>query len=345
MNFSSSEWKPHRRSFFATHQKLVTVLACCAVALLVLVTVVATGNSAQVPPEPVLRLYAYSGLDRLLDDGLLPRFTAHWEERTGTRLRIEHRSGGSRELVKEIRAGGRPHVAILSSELDATRLTPDVVRREAWGILPHHGVLARTALVLRVREGNPKGVQDFDTLASSDAKLVRPCPKTSGLGAYTLLAAYGEELARTGNAEDALGLAFRLQISSLCPAANARAAQRCFLRGIGDVCVAYEHDVLGPKAPKDTKSEVVRPPSTILCEPVVVVLRRNARPEEQAMLDALVGYLWSDEASRILEAYGLHPADSDPALIDLPDAMTLEDLGGSAEASQKILAPLLKILP
>ncbi len=338
--------RPSNRHFTRRFRRLrlmAFLLACAAV--LVLVCLFTRGGDDEAPPGRVLTLYAYSGLDEVLTDGLVEAFEQRWEERTGGRVKIERKFGGSCDLVTEILAGARPQIVILSSEMDANRLVPDVVRPEAWKTLPHGGVFARSPLILHVREGNPKGVKDFESLVSSDAIVIRPAPRTCGLGAYGLLAAYGEEWSRTGSRQEALGLAFRLQISSLCPAVSARAAARCFRNGIGDVCVAYEHDVLATPLRPRKPGEIVRPPNTLLCEPIVVVLRRNATPDLQAVLDVLVGFLWSPEARTILEAYGLHAPDADGASLGLPGALTLKDLGGSERAAREILEPFSKNLP
>ena len=336
---------PDRSSAWRSRRVRMMALGLACVVLLVLVWALTGGDDDKAPPGQVITLYAYTGLDEVLSDGLIATFQGRWEEQTGERLTIDRKFGGSRGLVSEILGGAKVQVAILSSEMDANLLVPDVVRTEPWQTLPHGGVLARSPLVLHVREGNPKGVKDFESLVSSDAIVIRPTPQTSGLGAYALLAAYGEMWSQTGSSEEALGLAFRLQISSLCPAASARAAARCFRRGIGDVCVAYEHDVLATGSRPQKPGEVIRPPRTLVCEPVVVVIRRNSTPEQQAVLDALVGFLWSPEARKILEAHGLHAPDADGAKLGLPGAVTLKDLGGSEKALKEILEPLMRSVP
>lgn len=326
---------PNRR-----RRRLLLVLGP-ALALLIAGTLVASWRGRAPEPDLGITVFAYSGLDSLLDDGLLKGFAAKYEQESGDRVAIRRQFAGSRELVQALLDGAPAQIAILASEIDALDLVPDLVRPEAWRTLPMHGVLARSPLVFLVRDANPLGVADFESLVRSDAKLVRPMPRTSGLGTYTLLAAYAEGLQTGASREVAFGFAARLKYSSLCPALNARAGRRCFERGVGDVCVAYEHDVLGTRHHEPAMGQVVRPAHTVLCEPVVVALRRNASPAQQNVVDALLGYLWSREAMTVLSDHGFQRPDADGASQGLPGAVTLSDLGGSEVLKREVLPHLL----
>ena len=294
-----------------------------------------TGSGAR-----VIVLHAYSALDEVLSGAVLPAFADAWTARTGERLHFATTYEGSGALCDRILRGEVAEVAILASAMDAARLAPSVVPPASWEALPHRGVLARTPVVLVVREGNPAGIHDFADLAAQDLAVIRPDPRTSGLGAWSILAVYGAGRRASLSHKEALARVFALEATSLPPAISARAASRCFRLGTGDACFAYAHDVAPTPARPAPPGEVVRPRSTILCEPVVVVIDREIPPADREMVDAFVRYLWSAEAQATLVAYGLLPAGADPSAAGIEDPFTLRDLGGPEAARRQVLDAL-----
>ena len=124
-------------------------------------------------------------------------------------------------------------------------------------------------------------------------------------------------------------------------AINARAAARCFRMGVGDVTFAYEQDLLADSSHPAAPGVVVRPRRTILCEPVVVVLRRNIPRTTQTVMDAFVAFLWSEKAQAVLRDHGFLPPDGVPDDPEIEDAFTLADLGGAEAAQRDILDRVL----
>lgn len=315
-------------------------LTLAAVVVLVLVAVVVRSTEEDAPPTRVVVLYAYSALDDVLNDGLLPAFQGYWRETRNEHVEFVTTYGGSRALTERILREVPAHVAILTSEIDARRLAPRVVDEGAWRELPHEGVLGRSPLVFLVRPGNPSGAASLEDFASAGAGVIRPDPVTSGLGECLLLAAYGARWRQGGDRRAALDLALSFTSASPPLAGTAREAARRFRAGEGTACVAYEHDVVATPSRSAPAGDVVRPLPTFVCEPVVVVVRRNVTPTMRPLLSAFTDFLWSGEGRAILRDYGIHAPDAAPAAMGLEDAFTLADLGGAERAATEVLDAL-----
>lgn len=302
------------------------VVTLVAIGVLVALGVLVRSTQEQDPPSRLVVLFAYSALDDVLSDGVLPAFQTRWREAKGEDVEFVTTFGGSRALTNRILREVPVQIAILTSELDAQRLVPRTVRPGAWQDLPHRGVLARTPLVIRVREGNPHGIGGFEDLARTDLGVVRPDPATSGLGECVLLAAYGARMRTDRNRRDALDLVLTLQGAQPAPTRTAREAARRFRAGEGDVCLAYEHDVVETPSRPRPQGDVVRTRFTLICEPVVVVIHRNVAAEDRPVIRGFTEFLWSAEGQAILQAYGFHGPRTGAGDLGIEDAFTIADL-------------------
>lgn len=327
-----------RRWFVRGPGRTGSILLLLAVGVLLLVAWLMARHADDThPSSQIVVIHAYSALDDVLDDGLLPAFRARWKQQTGEAVEFVTTFGGSGAITERILARVPAQVALLSSEIDARRLAPRIVRPDAWKNLPHGGVLGQTPIVLRVREGNPKGIADFGDLVSDDVDVVLCDPATSGLGVWTLLAVYGSAFRRTSSPAEALAQARALAARPVDLLPNARAAGRFFETAGGDVRPAYEADVLGTPSRSPPPGEVVRPPRTILCEPVVVVIRRYVAAGQRRLVHAFVAFLWSPQAQAILREYGFQPPGADTEATGIEDPFTLADLGGPDAAHETVL--------
>ena len=136
-----------------------------------------TGWSPAKQPR-IVALYCYSTLDEVMQEALLPSFRAFWLREQGEEVEFVTTLAGSGEITDKILSRYPAEVAIVSSELDAYRLP---VPWESWRELPYEGVLARTPLVIVVREGNPKAIVRFEDLARGGIDVIHGDPMRSGL--------------------------------------------------------------------------------------------------------------------------------------------------------------------
>jgi sulfate transport system substrate-binding protein len=303
---------------------------------------------ARRPQEPVVRLvavYAFSALQGVLDEAVLPAFAASWQERTGEKVEFVTTFAGSGLIVERIVSEVPADVAILASDLDVVRLR----RRGAYfgdsgGEIPHGGVPFRSPIVLAVRAGNPSGVADLDDLRVSEASILHADPLTSGAGEWSLLACFGAARVETGDAGEA---ARRLEetwrrVGSTFP--SARRAALAFEEGKGDVLVTYEAEALRLRE-TGAGVEIVYPAVTVSCEPVVVKLAKNVGAEDAELVDELIRFLWSGEAQAIFAEHGFRPVEPTATASGFPEIgrlLTLADFGGAEAAERDVVLGVWK---
>ena len=283
-------------------------------------------------PRRTITLYGFSVLQEPFENALLPAFRGNWEQRTGERIEFITTFAGSGLIVDEILRRFPAEIAILSSETDAYRLIRGgILPGATWRTLPHGGVLASTPIVLRVRAGNPAGVRGLADLAREDLAIVLPDPITSGCGACTVLAVWADAI-RSG--ADADGRLAALHAATVARPPSARAARMAFDGGIGDVVALYEVE-----ARVALDGETVVPPETLLVEPIVCVVPRNVAAEKQDLIEALIEFLWSDEAKAVLAGYGYRVAGPEGAEMapGSPGTFRLADVGDPRDLGTDVL--------
>ena len=159
-----------------------------------------------------------------------------------------------------------------------------------------------------VREGNPKGIKNWDDLVRDDVKVVFPNPKTSGNARYTYLAATAYAKEKFNNDEEQVK-AFVKKLFDNVPVfdTGGRAATTTFVeRNIGDVLITFEAETRGiAKEFGEDKFDIVVPEVSVLAEfPIAIVDRvvddRSSRDFAKSYLD----FLYSPEAQKIIAENG-----------------------------------------
>jgi sulfate/thiosulfate-binding protein len=308
------------------------------------------------PPRTVI-FYGFSILGEALDHAVLPEFARRWQAETGERVEFITSFAGSGTVTNQLVLGVPAHLALLSLELDAQRLADaGVIPQASWKSLPYHGVVNRTPFILLVRPGNPKGIHDFADLGRPGVKVVHPDPLTSGGANWALLAEYGAAArhAQPGRGREAGTASLRGVWSHVvAQAASARAARTQFENGFGDVLVTYEQDAVRGIAKSKGKGkspqnwEIVYPPSTVLSEHTLVIVDKNATAEERPLIQALVRYLWSDDAQRLFVANGFRSVreelnGANPAFGKIADPFLVADFGGWPRVKREIVDGIWK---
>jgi sulfate/thiosulfate transport system substrate-binding protein len=296
--------------------------------------------------------YGFSILGETLEKSVLPEFSRRWKEETGENVEFITSFSGSGTITNQMIMGVPAELALLALEPDAERLAAArVILPGSWLSLPHRGIVNRTPFVILVRPGNPKGIRDFQDLARPGVKVVHPDPLTSGGANWAILAEYGAGLRESGP-EAGFELLRGIWRNVAAQASSARGARTQFEQGFGDALITYEQEALLDRSRGRLKADVVYPRRTILSEHLLVVLDKNVQPDNRRVVDALVQYLWSEEAQRKFVAAGFRSVD--PALDRerkdfgaIEDPFLVEDLGGWREAKRAIIEDLWKrkILP
>ncbi|HXO19859.1 MAG TPA: substrate-binding domain-containing protein [Thermoanaerobaculia bacterium] len=302
--------------------------------------------------------YGFSILGEVMNKAVLPAFGEEWRREHGERVEFITSFAGSGTITNQLTLGVPGQVALLSLELDATRLAAaGVVAEGSWRRLPFGGVVNRTPFVILVRPGNPKGIHGFADLTRPGVRIVHPDPLTSGGANWAILAEYGSAAREHPEAAEQAAAAGYERLRGVwgnvaVQAASAQAARTQFDNGFGDALITYEQEYLQSRAKGSSKVEIVYPPSTVMSEHTLVVIERNVRAADRPLIHALVAFLWSERAQRLFVARGFRSVypqlDGDnPRFGRIVDPFRVADFGGWARVKRDIVDGIWKarVLP
>lgn len=316
---------------------LMLLLAACAQASAP--TTTGVGN------DPVtLTLGAYT-TPREAYGHIIPLFREQWQQTAGQDVTFDESYLGSGAQSRAIVEGFEADIAALSLEADITRIADAGLITHNWQQTPAKGMVSNSIVVIGVRKGNPLNIQDWVDLARPGLEILTPNPQTSGGAQWNILALYGA--ARRGFVEgvpggdDPAARAFlELVLKNVTVMdKGARDSITNFEKGVGDVIITYENEILvGRKSGQDY--EYVIPKSTILIENPVAVIDANVdRHGTRPAAEAFAAFLLTREAQEIFAEYGLRPVgpDATPATLDrfppVNDLFTIEEFGGWSQAT------------
>ena len=174
-------------------------------------------------------------------------------------------------------------------------LAPDWQKR-----LPHNASPYTSTIVLAVREGNPKGIKDWDDLVKPGIGVITPNPKTSGGARWNYLAAWA--FAKQKYGDDAKAREFVTKIYKNVPVldSGARGSTTTFVqKKVGDVHLAWENEAL-LEVKEAGDLEVVYPPTSFLAEPPLAVVDANVdRKGTRAAAEAYLRFVYTDQGQEI----------------------------------------------
>ncbi|RPI01291.1 MAG: sulfate ABC transporter substrate-binding protein [Calditrichaeota bacterium] len=273
-------------------------------------------------------------------------FAKYWKEKTGESVTINQSHGGSSKQARAVIDGLQADVVTLALAYDidaiaeqAKLLPPDWQKR-----LPHNSAPYTSTLAFLVRKNNPKKIKDWDDLIKPGVSIITPNPKTSGVARWNYLAGWGYAL-KNNNGDEQKAKEFITKLFKNVPVldSGARGATTTFVeRGIGDVLINWENELLLIKKLNPENYEIIVPSLSILAEPTValidkVVDKHHTRTVAQAYLE----YLYSEEGQEIA-ARNFYRAHS-PAIVakyaaQFPqiNLFTIDDVFGGWQKAQKI---------
>jgi sulfate transport system substrate-binding protein len=285
-------------------------------ALVVLIFLAACSSSpAQTTGNQVkLTLGAYT-TPREAYRELIPIFQAQWKEKTGQDVVFEESYLGSGAQSRAIVEGFEADVAALSLEADINRIQNAGLITHDWKSGPYKGMVSTSIVSFAVRQGNPQGINDWADLARPGIEILTPNAKTSGGAMWNILALYGA--ARRGFVEgvardnDTAASNFLLSVLNNVTVMDkgARESITNFEKGIGDLAITYENEVLVGQMNGQTYDLII-PRSTILIEnPVTVVDVYADKHGTRELAEAFVEFLYTQKAQEIFAKYGLRSVD------------------------------------
>ncbi len=266
---------------------------------------------------------------------ILPAFSAEWKKTTGQDVTFKESYQGSGAQARAVVEGFEADVVALSLDPDVATIEKAGLITHPWRDGAHGGMVSSSIVVFAVRPGNPRGIKDWADLAKPGIEVLTPNVRTSGGAMWNVAAAYGA--ATRGHvglpgqdapaAEGFLGsLLARVKVMDK----SGRDSMVTFEKGVGDVAITYENEVVVARQDGQQMDYVV-PSSTIRIEnPAAVVDVYAKKHGTGKVAAAFVDYLQSAAAQAAFAKYGLRPVEgSAPAeLPPVSDLFTVRDLGG-----------------
>jgi sulfate/thiosulfate-binding protein len=275
-------------------------------------------------------------------------FVAAWQAKTGQRITINQSHAGSGAQARAVLDGLQADVVTLALAADIDALSKRGLIAADWQQrLPDNATPFTSTIVLLVRKGNPKRINDWPDLLKPGVAVITPNPKTSGGARWNFLAAFawaqGQPNATAASAERFMQDLFH-QVPVLDT--GARGATNSFAqRDIGDVLLAWENEAwLARKEFGAETFEIVYPSLSILAEPPVAVVdsivdKRGTRDVAHAYLS----FLFTAPAQDIAARNYYRPRDTAVAqrYVERYPALklaTIQDFGGWDAAQARFFA-------
>ena len=232
-------------------------------------------------------------------------FAKYWAGKGDTTVKIEQSHGGSGKQARAVIDGLEADVVTLALayDIDSIAEKAKLLPADWQKRFPNNSSPYTSTIVFLVRKGNPKGIKDWDDLAKPGIGIIPANPKTSGAARWTYLAAWGYAF-KKHNGDEAKAKEFVAKFYKNVPVwdTGARGATTTFVqRGIGDVLVGWENEAfLTLKESKAGDFEIVAPSVSVLAEPPVAIVEKNAkRRGTEALAKAYLEYLYTPEGQEI----------------------------------------------
>ena len=234
-------------------------------------------------------------------------FAKHWKAQTGQDVSIKQSHGGSGKQARSVIDGIDADVVTLAlaGDIDALVKNGGLIPADWQKRLPHNSAPYTSTIVLLVRQGNPKGIKDWDDLVKPGISVITPNPKTSGGARWNYLAAWEFAKRKYGGpqGDESKAKAFVKKLYENVPVLDtgARGSTITFAqRNQGDVLIAWENEAYLLDKEFGAKFDVIVPSLSILAEPAVTVVDKNVdKKGTRAVSQAYLEYLYSDEGQDI----------------------------------------------
>lgn len=240
-------------------------------------------------------------------------FARYWKQKTGDDVMVQQSHGGSGKQARSVIEGLPADVVTLALayDIDAIAARGRLLPTNWQQRLPHNSAPYTSTIVFLVRQGNPKGIRDWDDLVRPEVSVVTPNPKTSGGARWNYLAAWAYALEKnSGDEARARDFVARLYQNVPVLDTGARGATTTFAqREIGDVLITWENEAfLALREYGTNRFELVTPSLSILAEPPVAWVDRVVRRKgTEAVARAYLEYLYSEEGQELAGRHFFRP--------------------------------------
>ncbi|GAB4089304.1 sulfate ABC transporter substrate-binding protein [Hydrogenophaga soli] len=238
-------------------------------------------------------------------------FVAQYKKTTGKDIAVQQSHAGSSAQARAVADGLDADVVTMNTTTDVDFLADKGVVAKDWRQkFPNNAAPTSSTMLFLVRNGNPKGIKDWDDLIKPGIQVVVVNPKTGGNGRMAYLAAWGYVRSKGGTDAQAAEFVGKLFKNVPVLARGGRDATGIFLqRNIGDVLVTFESEVVSvDKEFGAGKVDAIHPSVSIVAEnPVAVVERTVAKKGTAAEAKAYLDFLYSDEGQEIAAKHNIRP--------------------------------------
>lgn len=272
-------------------------------------------------------------------------FIKHFREKTGQDIKITQSHGGSGKQARSVIDGLKADVVTLalSYDIDVISEKAKLLPEDWQSKFPHNSSPYTSTIVFLVRKGNPKNIKDWGDLVKDGVQVITPNPKTGGGARWNYLAAWA--FAKNKFAGDEVKIKeYMHKLFANVPVLDtaARGATTTFVqRNIGDVLITWENEAfLAEREMGKGNFEIVLPSISILAEPPVAVVEKNA--SKKGTLEAAkeyLNFLYSPQAQELAAQNFYRPSDEKilkkyasqfPAI----KTVTIADFGGWKKAQR-----------
>lgn len=272
-------------------------------------------------------------------------FVPAYKKATGKDVKIDQAHGGSSAQARAVADGLDADVVTMNTTTDIEFLAEKGVVAGHWAKrFPNNASPTSSTMLFLVRNGNPKGIKDWDDMVKPGVQVVVVNPKTGGNGRYAYLAAWGYVKKKGGTDAQAQEFMSKLYKNVPVLARGGRDATTAFLqRNTGDVLITFESEVESVnKEFGANKVDAVYPSVSIVAEnPVAVVERTVAKKGTADLAKAYLNFLYSEEGQEIAAKHSIRPHS--PAVLKKYAAtfkpiklFTVQELFGSLSEAQKV---------
>ncbi len=269
-------------------------------------------------------------------------FSAKWKAEKGDTIKIRASHGGSGKQARSVIDGLEADVVTLALAYDIDAIAERGLLSPDWQKkFPDNASPYTSTIVFLVRNGNPKGVKDWEDLIKPGVQIITPNPKTSGGARWNYLAAYGFALKKYGSEDKAKEFVQKLYKQAPVLDTGARGATVTFVeRGQGDVLLAWENEAyLSVKEFGADKFEIVTPSVSILAEPPVAVVDKVVdRHGTRAAAEAYLQFLYTKDGQEIAAKNFYRPRLQEVAYagqFSRVSLFTIDDAFGGWQKAQK----------
>jgi len=272
-------------------------------------------------------------------------FVAHYKKATGKDVKIDQSHGGSSAQARAVADGLDADVVTMNTSTDIDFLANTGVVAKDWNKqFPENASPTTSTMLFLVRNGNPKGIKDWEDLVKPGVQVVIVNPKTGGNGRYAYLAAWGYVKKKGGTDAQAAEFVGKLFKNVPVLARGGRDATTAFLqRNIGDALITFESEVVSIDREFGTgKVDSVYPSISIVAEnPVALVERTTKKKGTGELAKAYLDWLYSEEAQEIAAKHALRPRSQavlkkHAATFKPLQLFTVQELFGSLGDAQKV---------